>query len=125
MACGQTRRRLLCSMKQREIPPVILISVDVHSAWVNTATLRHFGISGHTKDGVITEREWFDLARRANDHDNETLDQWALDAARHAASRGVVGIVDLEMRYNAPDWIRRAQSCGGRYPLRVESGVLS
>jgi hypothetical protein len=72
---------------------------------------------------VITEREWFDLARRANDLDNETLDQWALDAARHAASRGVVGIVDLEMRYNAPDWIRRAESFGGRYPLRVESGV--
>ena len=103
--------------------PVILISVDVHSAWVNTATLRHFEIAGHGEDGVITEREWFDLARRANDLDNETLDQWALDAARHAASRGVVGIVDLEMRYNAPDWIRRAESFGGRYPLRVESGV--
>ncbi|MGA0847965.1 MAG: amidohydrolase [Pontimonas sp.] len=103
--------------------PVILISVDVHSAWVNTATRRHFGISGHAEDGVITEREWFDLARRANELDDETLDQWALDAAHHAASRGVVGIVDLEMRYNAPDWVRRAKFSGGRYPLRVESGV--
>jgi predicted amidohydrolase YtcJ len=103
--------------------PVILISVDVHSAWVNSATLRHFGISGHGDDGVITEREWFDLARRANDVDNATLDEWAMDAARHAASRGVVGIVDLEMRYNASDWIRRASAAGGRYPLRVESGV--
>ena len=103
--------------------PVILISVDVHSAWVNTATLRHFGISGHDEDGVITEREWFDLARRANDTDNATLDEWAMDAAKHAASRGVVGIVDLELRYNAPDWIRRSESAGGRYPLRVEAGV--
>ena len=103
--------------------PVILISVDVHSAWVNTATLRHFGISGHDEDGLITEREWFDLARRANDFDNATLDEWAMDAAKHAASRGVVGIVDLEMRYNAPDWIRRSESAGGRYPLRVEAGV--
>ena len=103
--------------------PVILISVDVHSAWVNTATLRHFGISGHDETGVITEREWFDLARRANDFDNATLDEWAMDAAKHAASRGVVGIVDLEMRYNAPDWIRRSESAGGRYPLRVEAGV--
>ena len=103
--------------------PVILISVDVHSAWVNTATLRHFGVTGHDQDGVITEREWFDLARRANDFDNATLDEWALDAARHAASRGVVGIVDLEMRYNAPDWVRRASAVGGRYPLRVECGV--
>ncbi|MEQ9086489.1 MAG: amidohydrolase family protein [Pontimonas sp.] len=103
--------------------PVILISVDVHSAWVNTATLRHFGISGHDEDGVITEREWFDLARRANDTDNATLDEWAMDAAKHAASRGVVGIVDLEMRYNAPDWIRRSEAAGGRYPLRVEAGV--
>jgi predicted amidohydrolase YtcJ len=103
--------------------PVILISVDVHSAWVNTATLRHFGISGHDEDGVITEREWFDLARRANDTDNATLDEWAMDAAKHAASRGVVGIVDLELRYNAPDWIRRSEAAGGRYPLRVEAGV--
>lgn len=103
--------------------PVILISVDVHSAWVNTATLRHFGISGHDEDGVITEREWFDLARRGNDFDNATLDEWAMDAAKHAASRGVVGIVDLEMRYNAPDWIRRSETAGGRYPLRVEAGV--
>jgi len=103
--------------------PVILISVDVHSAWVNSATLRHFGVTGHDVDGVITEREWFDLARRANDVDNATLDEWAMDAARHAASRGVVGIVDLEMRYNAPDWIRRAEAAGGRYPLRVEAGV--
>lgn len=103
--------------------PVILISVDVHSAWVNSATLRHFGISGHDEDGVITEREWFDLARRANDFDNATLDEWAMDAALHAARRGVVGIVDLEMRYNAPDWIRRASAAGGRYPLKVESGV--
>jgi len=103
--------------------PVILISVDVHSAWVNTATLRHFGISGHDEDGVITEREWFDLARRANDFDNATLDEWAMDAAKHAASRGVVGIVDLEMRYNAPDWLRRSETAGGRYPLRVEAGV--
>jgi predicted amidohydrolase YtcJ len=103
--------------------PVILISVDVHSAWVNSATLRHFGVTGHDGDGVITEREWFDLARRANDVDNATLDEWAMDAARHAASRGVVGIVDLEMRYNAPDWVRRAEAAGGRYPLRVEAGV--
>ena len=65
--------------------PVILISVDVHSAWVNSATLRHFGVTGHDTDGVITEREWFDLARRANDFDNVTLDEWAMDAARHAA----------------------------------------
>lgn len=103
--------------------PVILISVDVHSAWVNTATLRHFGIRGHDVDGVITEREWFDLARRANDVDTAILDQWAMDAAHHAASRGVVGIVDLEMRYNSTDWVRRAQATGGHYPLRVEAGV--
>lgn len=103
--------------------PVILIAVDVHSAWVNTATLRHFGISGHDQDGVMSEREWFDLARRANDVDTHLLDSWALDAAAAAASRGVVGIVDLEMRYNSLDWARRAHSVTGRYPLTVESGV--
>ena len=103
--------------------PVVLISVDVHSAWVNSATLRLFGVVGHDSDGVITEREWFDFARRVNSVDDGTLDLWAMEAAHHAASRGVVGIVDLEMRYNAPDWLRRAGAAGGRYPLRVEAGV--
>ena len=103
--------------------PVVLTSVDVHSCWVNSAALDYLGVSGHRDDGVITEREWFALSQKLADVDPITLDSWVLDAARHAASRGVVGIVDLEMTYNAPDWVRRATSYGSRYPLSVEAGV--
>jgi predicted amidohydrolase YtcJ len=103
--------------------PVVLISVDLHSVWVNSATLKRFGIPGHDSDGVLTEREWFDIAHRINDLDPAVLDAWALDGAHHAASRGVVGIVDLEMRYNPIDWMRRVNSAEGPYPLRVDVGV--
>jgi len=103
--------------------PVVLISVDVHSCWANTAALDRFGVLGHRDDGVITEREWFALSQQLSDVDATTIDGWVLDAAHHAASRGVVGIVDLEMTLSAPDWIRRVASYGARYPLTVECGV--
>ena len=103
--------------------PVVLLSVDVHSCWVNTATLRAFGVVGHDVDGVLREQECFELTGRISDVDDLTMDQWALDAAEAAATRGVVGIVDLEMRYNPEDWRRRVASSGGRYPLLVEAGV--
>ena len=103
--------------------PVVLLSVDVHSCWVNTATLRAFGVVGHDEDGVLREQECFELTGRISDVDDLTMDQWALDAAEAAAARGVVGIVDLEMRYNPEDWRRRVQASGGRYPLRIDAGV--
>lgn len=103
--------------------PVVLLSVDVHSCWVNTATLRAFDVRGHDVDGVLREQECFELTGRISDVDDETMDQWAYDAAEAAARRGVVGIVDLEMRYNPEDWRRRVLARGGRYPLRVDAGV--
>lgn len=103
--------------------PVLLLSVDVHSCWVNTATLKAFSVSGHDVDGSLTEQECFDLTVAVGSVDEKTLDDWVLEAARAAAARGVVGIVDLHMAYNATTWSRRAASVDGRYPLRVEAGV--
>lgn len=103
--------------------PVLLLSIDVHSCWVNTATLRAFGIAGHDGDGSLSEQECFDLTTAVSLVDDETLDGWALEAAYAAAARGVVGIVDLDMRYNSVEWKRRAAAVPGRYPLWVEAGV--
>jgi len=103
--------------------PCVLLSVDVHSCWANTAALRKFGVVGHDVDGVLREGECFALTGAIAQVDDDLLDQWALDAAEAAAARGVVGIVDLEMRYNPADWQRRVNTRGGSYPLRVHTGV--
>jgi predicted amidohydrolase YtcJ len=103
--------------------PTVLLSVDVHSLWANTAALRKFGVAGHDLAGVLVEQECFSLTGAIQHTDDEVLDSWVLDAAVAAASRGVVGIVDLEMRDNPSDWRRRVARQGGSYPLKVEAGV--
>ena len=103
--------------------PVLLLSIDVHSCWVNSATLRAFDVKGHDVDGSLSEQECFDLTVAVGSVDDATLDSWVLEAAHAAAARGVVGIVDLDMAYNSVVWSRRAAGVSGRYPLRVEASV--
>lgn len=103
--------------------PVLLLSVDVHSCWVNTATLRAYGVTGHDGDGVLQEQECFSLTGAVSAVESTVLDQWVHDAARAAAARGVVGIVDLDMAYTPVEWARRAEAVSGHYPLSVECGV--
>jgi predicted amidohydrolase YtcJ len=103
--------------------PVMLLSVDVHSCWVNSATLARFNITGHDLDGVLTEQECFALTGLVGAVEDSILDAWVADAARAAAARGVVGIVDLEMAYNSVDWARRAAGFLDGFILKVEAGV--
>lgn len=103
--------------------PTVLLSVDVHSCWANTAALQKFGVVGHDVDGVLQEEECFRFTGAISQVSDEQLDQWALDAAHAAVARGVVGIVDLEMRYNSDDWSRRVKNHPGPYPLKVDAGV--
>jgi predicted amidohydrolase YtcJ len=100
--------------------PVVLISGDLHCCWLSTAALAQFGLAGHP-DGVLREEEAFAVHRALDDVPDATVDSWALDAARAAAARGVVGIVDLEMAWNHEVWSRRAAA--GHDLLRVEFGV--
>jgi len=102
--------------------PVALVSMDIHSGWVNSALIHTFGVLEH-EEGVVRERPWFALSQRLSSVSDAVLDTWALEAAHHAASRGVVGIVDLEMRYGKTDWERRAASHQIPYPLMVECAV--
>ncbi|WP_407319608.1 amidohydrolase family protein [Isoptericola halotolerans] len=100
--------------------PVILLSGDLHSAWANTAGLHYLGITGHPT-GLLREEEWMPASPRIVTVDDDVADGMVVDAARAAARRGVVGVVDFEVADNLRVWRRRvARGWGG---LRVRAGV--
>jgi len=99
--------------------PVALVSGDVHCMWTNAAALRLLGLSAEA--WLLREQDAFDLNVRLSAVPDDQLDAWARDAAATAASRGVVGIVDLEMRGAVASWQRRFGA--GFRGLRVRAGV--
>lgn len=104
--------------------PIVLVSADVHCVWLNSAALVHFGVdspSGADGDGVLREDAAFAITARLDSAPDDELDRWVAEAAAEAAARGVVGVVDLEMRWNRDDWARRVAA--GFDALRVEFGV--
>ncbi|WP_348272487.1 amidohydrolase family protein [Rathayibacter sp. VKM Ac-2759] len=99
--------------------PVVLVSGDLHSAWANTAAQRRYGVS--PQDDILREDACFRLVSALEALSDDDLDDLVDDAARRAAARGVVGVVDLEMRWNVGDWTRRVSR--GIRSLRVDTGV--
>ncbi len=83
--------------------PVVLISADLHSVWLNSAAAATFG----TPAGLLREQPAFAITTAVGQLDDATLDAWALAAGRRAAARGVVGFADLEMAWNRDTWLRR------------------
>jgi len=102
--------------------PVVLISADLHAVWLNSAALALYGRADH-ESGLFREDEAFEITRLVNTVADATLDGWADSAGRLAATRGVVGIIDLEMQWNLENWSRRI--AGGFDSLRVEFGIYS
>ncbi|KGJ77124.1 amidohydrolase [Cryobacterium roopkundense] len=102
--------------------PVVLISGDLHSCWLNSAALVRYGFAGHPT-GLLQEEQAFDVVRALDTVSDAQTDAWVHDAARAAAGRGVVGVVDLEMTWNLDPWTRRFAS--GFDSLRVDFGVYS
>ena len=105
--------------------PVVLISADVHCVWLNSAALVHFGVNdgagSEGYDGVLSEDAAFAITVQLDSAPDDVLDAWVAEAAAEAAARGVVGVVDLEMRWSHDDWARRVAA--GFDALRVEFGV--
>ena len=104
--------------------PIVLISGDVHCVWLNSAALVRFGVDAALADdcdGVLREEAAFAITAQLDSAGDHELDQWVDEAARDAATRGVVGVVDLEMRWNHDDWQRRVEA--GFDALRIEFGV--
>ncbi|MFI2366017.1 amidohydrolase [Promicromonospora sp. NPDC019610] len=100
--------------------PVVLVSGDLHCAWLSTAGLRFVGVGAHPT-GVLREAEWLPLAAAVDRAPDHLADAWVADAAAAAAARGVVGVVDLEITDNLTAWRRRF--AGGFGALRVRAGV--
>lgn len=100
--------------------PVVLLSIDLHGAWLNTAALRRYGFDS-AREGRVVEGECFALTTQLDRLPDEELDRRVSVAASAAAALGVVGIVDFEMRWGVADWERRAAR--GFSSLRVESAI--
>ncbi|WP_249670622.1 amidohydrolase [Cellulomonas wangleii] len=100
--------------------PVVLVSGDLHCAWVSSAGLRLFGVTAHPT-GVLREAEWMPLMGALDHVPDDVQDALVADALRAAAARGVVGVVDLEIADNVTAWRRRAAS--GDPVVRVRAGV--
>lgn len=86
--------------------PTYLINMDVHSVWLNSAAFRREGFAP-TADGMLREEEAFEVSRRLNAADDAVADAAVLRAGEQAAARGITGIVDFDMAWNADAWRRR------------------
>ena len=100
--------------------PTYLVNADLHSVWLNSVAFRR---EGYPLDptGVLREAEAFAIQKRLDEVATDAADRLVSQAAAAAAARGVVGLVDLDMRWNAEAWARRF--AGGFDALRVEFGM--
>lgn len=99
--------------------PTYLINADVHSTWLNSAALSLEGFA--SADGMLREQDAFEISRRLNAVDPERGDVAVRAAGERAASRGVTGLVDFDMAWNADAWPRRVAA--GFAAHRVEFAV--
>lgn len=100
--------------------PVVLISGDLHCGWLNTAAARMLSADPDSS-GLVREDPWFSALERLDG----LLPPLGLadyqQAARAAARRGVVGVVEFENTDNITAWPER--SAQGVDSLRVEISV--
>jgi len=100
--------------------PVVLVSADLHAAWLDSAALAAHGHASH-ETGLLREQDAFAVSTAVSAVSDAVLDGWVGDAVAAAAARGVVGVVDLEMSFSLDRWARRVR--GGVDQLRVRCGV--
>ncbi|MBD1594264.1 amidohydrolase family protein [Arthrobacter sp. S1_S22] len=100
--------------------PTALVSHDLHSVWLNTAAARRYAVQVDAS-GLLREDPAFALTRELGRLPDAVVDAWVAGAAKAAAARGVVGVVDFEMTWNRDPWLRRI--AGGFDALRVDAGV--
>ncbi|MFB7250608.1 amidohydrolase [Microbacterium sp. NPDC056234] len=99
--------------------PTYLINADVHSVWLNSAALAREGF--RAPDGVLREEDAFEISRRLNAVDPAHADRAVRAAGEQAAARGITGIVDFDMAWNADAWARRLSA--GFDAHRVEFAI--
>ncbi len=99
---------------------VVAISADLHAVWLNLAALRRFGFDA-SGGGVRREDDAFAVQLAIADRPSRRIEDLTAQAARAAAARGVVGIIDFEQPDNGPAWQQRI--AGGLRSLRVVCSV--
>ncbi len=100
--------------------PTYLINADVHSVWLNSAAFRREGVA-LDDSGLLREEPAFEISRRLNAADPLDGDRLVTAALDEAASRGIVGVVDLDMAWNAEAWVRRLAA--GFDATRIRFGI--
>ncbi|MEV0308113.1 amidohydrolase [Nonomuraea fuscirosea] len=98
--------------------PVVLVSADLHCGWINSAAAARMGVTVD-ESGVLREGDW--IGSPGLDAEGSLTVADYRDAARAAARRGVVGIVDFEHADNVRLWPERVAE--GVTSLRVEASI--
>lgn len=101
--------------------PVVVISGDAHSGWLNSVALAMLGLP--PRDTPILENAWFDVYPLLAHLPGAAPDpvQPYRVALRDAAARGVVGITDMEFESSVTTW--RAMIPLGLDTLRVRAST--
>ncbi|MFT4296545.1 MAG: amidohydrolase [Micropruina sp.] len=100
--------------------PVVLISGDAHSGWLNSAALAMLGKPARTD--AVSESEWFVLMPRLDGLPGAAPDPADFATAVHGLSaKGVTGLVDFEFADSFVDWPPRLAAGAG--PVRVRTAV--
>ena len=71
--------------------PVVLVSGDLHSCWLNSAALARHGFADHPT-GLLREDDSFLVVRAIDTVEDEVMDAWADEAARAVASLSLIHI---------------------------------
>ncbi|GGH38962.1 amidohydrolase [Microbacterium album] len=100
--------------------PTYILSLDLHSLWLNSAALRREGLEPDAA-GLVREEAAFAITRVLNTVPDADADAAVTRAAQAAAARGLVGYVDLDMTWNEDAWQRRVAA--GFDALRVDFGI--
>lgn len=99
--------------------PVMLISGDLHCAWMNSLAAERLGVE-LDESGIVAETPWIEAQKRFTEADSLTHEDFRT-VAEAAAARGIVGIVEFEIADNLADW--PARIAAGVDSLRVEAAV--
>lgn len=100
--------------------PTVLIGIDLHGCWLNAAALLRHGFDPNGTSHIV-EEDCFRVQRDLDRMSEDELDRRVTISAAAAAARGVVGVVDFEMRWGCEDWLRRERR--GFRSLRVETAI--
>ncbi|MFI1396040.1 amidohydrolase [Streptomyces sp. NPDC020681] len=100
--------------------PVVLVSADLHTAWISSAALSLLGRGDHPT-GVLRERDALEATEALPAVPVAVTDRWVREACEAAAARGVTGFLDFEFADNATDWTRRTSEAPT--PVRIAAAV--